>query len=132
MDIDNLKKEINHHRKLRIQTDMSHGKLVELLQDYRSKIEIMLSESTYLLEQRETLIQTKENLERMNIAEQQSMQAEYDAMVGEWLIDWHSDDDWLIYQGSYIVQQNDTLEAMLIRERKGNNHETRPTFWLIS
>ena len=81
LEIDNLKKEINHFRKLRIQTDVSHEKLTESLEDYRSKIEIMLSESTYILEQRESLIQTKENLERVNIEEQQAMQAEYDSMV---------------------------------------------------
>ena len=34
LDIENLKKEINHYRKLRIQTDISHGKLVESLEDY--------------------------------------------------------------------------------------------------
>ena len=81
LEIDNLKKEINHFRKLRIQTDVSHEKLTESLEDYRSKIEIMLSESTYILEQRESLIQTKENLERVNMEEQQAMQAEYDSMV---------------------------------------------------
>ena len=81
LDIDHLKKDINHYRKLRIQTDISHEKLAELLEDYRSKIEIMLSESTYILEQRETLIQAKETLERVNIEEQQAMQAEYDSMV---------------------------------------------------
>lgn len=83
LDIENLKKEINHYRKLRIQTDISHGKLVESLEDYRSKIEIMLSESTYILEQRESLIQAKDNLERINIEEQQAMQAEYESMVDQ-------------------------------------------------
>jgi hypothetical protein len=41
-----LKKLINHSRKLRLQTDISHTKLVESLAEYRKKIETMLAEST--------------------------------------------------------------------------------------
>lgn len=76
-----LKHLITHSRKLRLQTDLSHDKLVDSLQDYRHRIENMLMEATDVLEEREKTLRAKESLEARNAEEQMNMTRDYENMV---------------------------------------------------
>lgn len=98
--IKELKNEIDHYRRMRLQTDMTHAKFESQLSDYKAKIELMLSQATEVVEQREKHVREKENLEKINAEEQRKFTEEYDSM------------------GVFIRAQNDALGESLLKERK--------------
>lgn len=95
-----LKSEINHHRRLRVQTDIQHSKFEVILAETKANIERLLNESTLIVEERDKLLEKKAALERLNIEEQTLFQEEYEKM------------------GNFIKVQNQALEEALLRERK--------------
>jgi hypothetical protein len=95
-----LKSEINHHRRLRVQTDIQHSKFEVVLAETKANIERLLNESTLIVEERDKLLEKKATLERINIEEQTLFQEEYEKM------------------GNFIKVQNQALEEALLRERK--------------
>lgn len=97
-----LKQEIDHMRKMRIQTDLSHRNFEASLMSLREKIAAIMADSTAVVEQRENLIEAIKDLERQNAAEQSQFEAEFDEM------------------GRYVKEQNDNLEAALVAERREN------------
>jgi regulator of replication initiation timing len=62
----NLKLEIDHYRRMRLQTDISHAKFDATLQQEKEKIEEWLAESAAVVERRENLVREKEKLEEIN------------------------------------------------------------------
>ena len=95
-----LKVDIDHARRLRMQTNVSHAKFDALLNDIKLEIESRLAESAAIVEERERLVQEKKLLEDDNTREQRVFEAEYEEM------------------GFYIKQQNAALEDSLLKERK--------------
>eukprot|EP01042_Synura_sphagnicola_P019989 gene19989-25336_t len=66
------KKElINHFRRMRIQTDISHEKYKENIREAKEHIEEFLGESAKVVEERQAALDKKDELERVNIEEQQ-------------------------------------------------------------
>lgn len=102
-----LKSEIDHYRRLRLQTDVSHAKFEQILAETKEKIEAFLSESSAVVEERERYIEKKEALERINLEEQRIFQAEYEEL------------------GLFIKQQNDALGNALLAERKADNKASK-------
>jgi len=102
--IKKMKETINHYRLIRLQTDLSHQKYEQILAETKSKIETILSESTKVVEEREKILEKKDQLERMNLEEQQKFTEEYEEM------------------GRFIKDQNDALENALLQERKADRH----------
>jgi hypothetical protein len=96
----NLKLEIDHYRRMRLQTDISHAKFDATLQQEKEKIEEWLAESAAVVERRENLVREKEKLEEINKEEQGVFSEEYETI------------------GMFIKQQNAALEEALLRERK--------------
>jgi hypothetical protein len=96
----NLKLEIDHYRRMRLQTDISHAKFEATLKQEKEKIEEWLAESAAVVERRENLVHEKEKLEAMNMEEQSGFAEEYETI------------------GMFIKQQNGALEEALLRERK--------------
>jgi chromosome segregation ATPase len=97
-----LKVEIDHMRRMRLQTDLSHRNFDAQLRALREKITFIMSESTAVVEQREGLVDSIQTLERHNAEEQKQFEAEFDEM------------------GRYIQEQNTNLELALVQERKEN------------
>jgi hypothetical protein len=97
-----LKTEIDHYRRMRLQTDDSHAKFEETLKTVKEKIENYLSESSAIVEERERFLEQKEQLERINIEEQRIFSNEYEEM------------------GHFIKAQNTGLEEALLKERKAD------------
>ncbi|CAM9679020.1 unnamed protein product, partial [Ectocarpus fasciculatus] len=97
-----LKQEIDHMRRMRLQTDQSHKNFDAQLRTLREKIASIMGDSTAVVEQREALIDAIHNLERQNAEEQKQFEAEFDEM------------------GRYIQEQNNNLENALVQERKEN------------
>ena len=95
-----LKASINHMRRLRLQTDISHKNLEAALLQLKEKIESILKESTEMLEQRERIMEKKEQVERQNSESQMQFEEEYERM------------------GKFIREQNDKLEESLMHERR--------------
>lgn len=95
-----LHSEIDHYRRLRIQTNISHAKFEAILAETKMEIESRLAESAAVVEERERLVQEKKVLEEQNVEEQKIFEEEYEEM------------------GKYIKQQNDALEESLLKERK--------------
>lgn len=102
-----LKNEINHARKLRMQTDIQHNKYENMLMEAKLNIERLLSESTAIVEERDKLLEKKGNLERINSDEQNSFQEEFESL------------------GNFIKAQNQALEDALLKERKQDNLERK-------
>jgi len=95
-----IKVEIDHYRRLRMQTDSTHKKFEAILADTKAAIEARLGESTAVVEERERYLEQKEALERINEEEQRIFEAEHEE------------------KGIYVRQQNVALEESLLRERK--------------
>ena len=95
-----LHTEIDHFRRLRMQTNVSHAKFEAMLAETKMEIESRLAESAAIVEERERLVQEKKLLEEKNTEEQQTFEVEYEEM------------------GLYIKQQNEALEESLLKERK--------------
>ena len=95
-----IKAEIDHYRRLRMQTDSTHKKFEAILADTKAAIEARLAESTVVVEERERYLEQKESLERINEEEQALFEAEHEE------------------KGLYVRQQNVALEESLLRERK--------------
>jgi hypothetical protein len=96
------KHTINHYRLIRLQTDLSHSKYTETLAQTKEKIESMLADSTKVIEEREKMLEKKEQLEKIHLEEQIKFQEEYEEM------------------GKFIKLQNDALENALLQERKAD------------
>ncbi len=105
--IKKMKETINHYRLMRLQTDDAHKRYEETLQETKEKIEIILGQSTKVVEEREKLVEKKEMLERLNVEEQQKFVEEYEEM------------------GKFIKAQNDALEYSLLQERKADQKGTQ-------
>ena len=95
-----LKSDIDHQRRLRMQTNVAHAKFEGLLAETKATIESRLAESAAIVEEREKLVQEKERLERINAEEQEVFRLEYEEM------------------GQFIKKQNQALEDSLLKERK--------------
>lgn len=95
-----LKDEINHYRRLRVQTDMQHNKYETILLETKLKIERLLNESAYIVEERDKLLDHKSSMEKTNKDEQLAFEREYEDM------------------GNFINKQNKALENALMQERK--------------
>ena len=95
-----LKLEIDHYRRMRLQTDISHAKFDAVLKSEKEKIEEWLGQSAAVVEQREALVREKEKLEAINVEEQRVFLDEYESI------------------GLFIKEQNAALEEALLRERK--------------
>ena len=95
-----LKSDIDHQRRLRMQTNVAHAKFEGLLAETKASIESRLAESAAIVEERERLVQEKEHLERINAEEQEVFRLEYEEM------------------GQFIKKQNQALEESLLKERK--------------
>jgi hypothetical protein len=100
-----FKGEIDHYRRLRLQTDITHAKFEQLLSDVKSNIEGLLAEASAVVEERERLVIQKEQLEQINKEEQVIFQAEFEEL------------------GLYIKQQNSALEEALLKERKDDKND---------
>lgn len=101
------KKElINHYRRMRIQTDISHEKYKENIKEAKEHIEAFLAESAKVVEDRQSTLEKKVELERLNVEEQQRFQERYEEM------------------GRFIKAQNDALENSLLQERKADRSGT--------
>jgi hypothetical protein len=101
------KKElINHYRRMRIQTDLSHEKYKENIREAKEHIEQFLAESAKVVEDRQLTLDQKDELERLNLEEQQRFQERYEEM------------------GRFIKIQNDALEYSLLQERKADRTGT--------
>lgn len=107
IEIKKLKQEIDHYRRLRLQTDISHVKYEEKLRVTKEKIEQYLGESSAVVEEREACLVKKEQLEQINIEEQKIFAAEYEEL------------------GIFIKEQNDALELALLNERKADRNDTK-------
>lgn len=96
------KGEIDHMRRLRLQTDDSHAKFEAALSSIKENVEGILGESSLIVEQREKIMEKKEALERVNREEQRAFEEEYEEL------------------GRFIKEQNAALEASLLKERKAD------------
>jgi len=99
-----LKLDIDHMRRLRLQTDDSHTKFDAQLKFIKENIEIMLRESNDIVIRREDLLVEIERYEKRNKEEQAVFEVEYEAM------------------GRFIKEQNVALENALLKERKEEAH----------
>jgi chromosome segregation ATPase len=97
-----MKHTINHFRLVRLQTDDAHKRYEETLAQTKEKIELILADSTKVIEERDRIIEKKEQLEKLNLEEQTRFQEEYEEM------------------GKFIKMQNDALELALLQERKAD------------
>mmetsp|Transcript_33342 Transcript_33342/g.33959 ORF Transcript_33342/g.33959 Transcript_33342/m.33959 type:complete len:520 (+) Transcript_33342:122-1681(+) len=95
-----LKANINHMRRLRLQTDISHKSMETELIRVKEHIENIMKESTDMLEQREKTLELKDLYERQNLEEQMKFEEDYESM------------------GRFIREQNSLLEESLLHERK--------------
>jgi len=95
-----LRSEIDHMRQVRMQTDNSHARFEHSMAGTKEKIETILASATEVIEQRELLLEVKDQLERQNVEEQKKFEEEYEEM------------------GKYIKEQNTALEDALLRDRK--------------
>lgn len=93
------KQEIDHMRRLRIQTDLAHKHYESELADLRDKTQKLMAECTAVMENREKMIEMKDALEKQNLEEQKKFEEEYEEM------------------GHYIKDQNKALEETLLKER---------------
>jgi coiled-coil domain-containing protein 63/114 len=110
VDIKNqaLRDDIDHMRRLRMQTDNSHHRFEADMRVSKQKIETILGSATEIVEQRERLLELKETLERQNVEEQKKFEEEYEEM------------------GKYIKEQNLALEDALLKDRKeGDKPDTK-------
>lgn len=99
-----LKLDIDHMRRLRLQTDDSHAKFEAQLKSTKENIEVMLRESNDIVIRREDLLMEIDRLEKRNKEEQAVFEVEYEAM------------------GKFIKEQNIALENALLKERKEEAH----------
>ena len=95
-----LKLDIDHYRRLRLQTDSAHKQFEAILADTKATIEARLRESTDVVEERENYLEKKDALEQINLEEQRIFEAEHEE------------------KGAYVKKQNVALEESLLRERK--------------
>ena len=102
-----LKKDIDHYRLCRTQTNVSHAKFEHELAVTKQQIEEKLAESAAIVEERERLVAEKERLEKENEEEQAIFQEEYERL------------------GAYIKKQNDALEESLLKERKEDKKKSK-------
>mmetsp|Transcript_21419 Transcript_21419/g.31018 ORF Transcript_21419/g.31018 Transcript_21419/m.31018 type:complete len:515 (+) Transcript_21419:73-1617(+) len=93
------KKDIDHMRRLRIQTDSAHKNYDTELSTLKEKTQKLMSECTGVMEARERVIEMKEALEKANAEEQEKFEEEFEEM------------------GHYIKDQNVSLEETLLKER---------------
>ena len=107
IEIKKLKQDIDHYRRLRLQTDISHVKYEEKLRVTKEKIENYLGESSAVVEEREACLVKKEQLEQINMEEQKIFAAEYEEL------------------GVFIKEQNDALELALLNERKADRNDIK-------
>jgi coiled-coil domain-containing protein 63/114 len=96
------KEQIDHMRRLRIQTDISHKNYESELAVLRENIIKLMGECTSVMEGREKIIEMKETLEKQNVDEQKKFEEDYEEM------------------GHYIKEQNTLLEDTLLRERNSD------------
>ena len=96
------KTEIDHSRRLRLQTDTAHKHYETELAITKEKVEILLQECTQVMESRENIIELKDTLEKQNAEEQRKFEEEYEEM------------------GYYIKDQNNKLETTLLKERNSD------------
>jgi hypothetical protein len=96
------KVEIDHMRRLRLQTDTAHKHYEAELAITKEKVESLLKDCTQVMEARESVIEMKESLEKQNMEEQRKFEEEYEEM------------------GYYIKEQNNKLETTLLKERNSD------------
>jgi chromosome segregation ATPase len=95
-----LKTDIDHMRRMRKQTDLSHRNFETQLRTLKEKIAEIMSDSSAVVEQRERVVEAIKTLERQNAEEQAQFESDFDEM------------------GRFIQEQNSNLEAALLRDRK--------------
>lgn len=94
------KLEINHLRRMRVQTEMAQAKYEAQLLDIKSNIESNVKDASDIVSERERQVKEKEILERVNLEEQKLFTEQHEAM------------------SAFIKQQNAALEDSLMKERK--------------
>lgn len=94
--------DIDHMRRLRLQTDTAHKHYETELAITKENVERLLKECTGIMESREKVIDMKELLEKQNADEQRKFEEEYEEM------------------GYYIKEQNNKLETTLLKERNSD------------
>jgi hypothetical protein len=95
-----IRVEIDHYRRVRLQTDSAHSKFEAVLAENKAAIEQRLAESTAVVEERDRLLEKRDALERINVEEQKAFEEQYEEM------------------GTFIKLQNKALEESLLNERK--------------
>ena len=96
------KDDIDHMRRLRLQTDTAHKHYEKELAVVKASVESIMKECTQVMEARESVIEAKEALEKQNAEEQRKFEEEYEEM------------------GYYIKDQNTKLETTLLKERNSD------------
>lgn len=94
-----MKEEIDHMRRLRIQTNIAHASNIANMSELKENIEQMMGEANGIFQARDTVVRMKEEIEKQNFEEQKKFEDEYEEM------------------GHYIRDQNANLEEELMKER---------------
>lgn len=95
-----MKEDVNHLRKRRLQTDVAHRQLDAQLKSIKERIDNILKESTAVSEAREQVTDQIQQLLRMNADER----AQFEEQYAEY--------------GAFVAEQNQALENSLLAERK--------------
>ena len=103
------KVEINHLRRMRIQTEITHNKYENTILEIKQNIERLSTESNDIIIERERLVKEKDNLEKINLDEQKTFSEQHEAM------------------SDFIKGQNSALEEALLKERKFDKNPTTAT-----
>ena len=101
--------EINHLRRMRIQTEITHNKYENTILEIKQNIEQLSTESNDIIIERERLVKEKDNLEKINLDEQKTFSEQHEAM------------------SDFIKGQNSALEEALLKERKFDKNPTTAT-----
>ena len=101
--------EINHLRRMRIQTEITHNKYENTILEIKQNIERLSTESNDIIIERERLVKEKDNLEKINLDEQKTFSEQHEAM------------------SDFIKGQNSALEEALLKERKFDKNPTTAT-----
>jgi chromosome segregation ATPase len=95
-----LKTEIDHYRRLRIQTDNAHARYSAELAETKKEIEALLGGAKAIIDERDKNVEQKDILERRNNEEQNEFEGVYEEF------------------GTFIKEQNAALEVALLNDRK--------------
>ena len=101
--------EINHLRRMRIQTEITHNKYENTILEIKQNIERLSTESNDIIIERERLVKEKDILEKINLDEQKTFSEQHEAM------------------SDFIKGQNSALEEALLKERKFDKNPTTAT-----